>query len=52
MPSTKDLAFNKKYYKLRNNFYIRLFMMKAGNDNTQIKKEISQIVANLEKLLI
>lgn len=37
--------------RLKNKFYIKYYMIKAGNDSPQLKKEMDEIVAKLEKLL-
>jgi hypothetical protein len=40
---------NKKK-ELLNHLYIKYFMVKAGNNNEKLKKEINNIIYNLEKL--
>jgi len=37
--------------RLKNQFYIKYYMRKAGNDSPVIKKEINDILIKLEKLL-
>lgn len=37
--------------RLKNKFYIKYYMIKAGNDSPQLKKEMDELVAKLEKLL-
>lgn len=37
--------------RLKNKFYIKYYMMKAGNDSPKLKKEIDQILIKLEGLL-
>jgi hypothetical protein len=37
--------------RLKNQFYIRYYMRRAGNDSPIIKKEIDEILVRLEKLL-
>lgn len=37
--------------KLKNQFYIKYFMSKAGNNNPKLKKDIDVILTQLEKLL-
>lgn len=42
----------KPYVKrLKNKFYIKYYMRKAGNDSPKLKKEIDEILVKLEKLL-
>lgn len=36
---------------LRNKFYIKYYMIKAGNDNPELKKEMDHILKELHKLL-
>lgn len=40
-----------KIKKLKNKFYLKYYMIKAGNDNPVIKKEMNDILKQLEKLL-
>lgn len=40
-----------KIKRLKNHFYIKYYMRKAGNDSPVIKKEINDILIKLEKLL-
>lgn len=40
-----------KIKRLKNKFYIKFFMIKSGNDDPQIKKEMNEILVKLEKLL-
>jgi len=37
--------------RLKNKFYIKYYMIKAGNDSPQLKKEMDDILTKLEKLL-
>lgn len=37
--------------RLKNKFYIKYYMIRSGNDNPQLKKEMDEIVAKLEELL-
>lgn len=37
--------------RLKNKFYIKYYMIKAGNNSPQLKKEMDDLVAKLEKLL-
>lgn len=37
--------------RLKNKFYIKYYMIQAGNDSPQLKKEMDEIVAKLEELL-
>ena len=37
--------------RLKNQFYIKYYMRRAGNDSPVIKKEIDDILIKLEKLL-
>jgi len=40
-----------KIKRLKNKFYIKYFMIKSGNNNPQIKKDMNIILQKLEKLL-
>lgn len=40
-----------KIKRLQNQFYIKYYITKAGNDNPVIKKEIDEILKKLENLL-
>jgi hypothetical protein len=35
---------------LKNKFYLKYYMIKAGNDNPKLKKEMDDILAKLEEL--
>ena len=37
--------------RLKNKFYLKYYMIQAGNDSPQLKKEMDDILAKLEKLL-
>jgi hypothetical protein len=37
--------------RLKNKFYLKYYMIKAGNDSPQLKKEMNDLVVKLEKLL-
>jgi len=39
-----------KQSKLRNKFYIKYFMIKAGNDNPKLKKDINLILDQIKNL--
>lgn len=36
--------------RLKNKFYIKYYMIKAGNDSPQLKKEMDDILTKLEEL--
>jgi len=40
-----------KIKRLKNQFYIKYYMRKAGNDSPEIKKDINELLIRLEKLL-
>lgn len=37
--------------RLKNKFYLKYYMIKAGNDNPKLKKDMDDILKKLEKLL-
>lgn len=37
--------------KLKNKFYLKYYMIKAGNNNPELKKEMNDILKQLERLL-
>jgi len=39
-----------KVNKIKNNFYIKYFMIKAGNDSKKIKKDLSKIITQVKDL--
>jgi uncharacterized protein YfeS len=38
--------------RLKNKFYIKYYMIKAGNDSPFLKKEMEDILDKLERLLL
>ena len=40
-----------KIKNLKNKFYVKYYMIKAGNDNPKLKKDMNEILKKLEKLL-
>ena len=42
-------SIHNKVSKLRNKFYIKYFMIKAGNDNPKLKKDVDLLLNKLIK---
>lgn len=40
------------YTKLKNKFYIKYYMIKAGNNNPKLVQQQNQLLHQLEKLLL
>ena len=43
---------NKRSFKKKQDFFIKYFMIKAGNDSKKLKKEMESILAKLEKMIV
>lgn len=41
-----------KIKRLKNKFYIKYYIIKAGNNNPKLKKERDEILKQLKKLII
>ena len=48
----KSKSFKQKRKNLINQFYLKYYMQKAGNDNPDLKKQMNDILSCLERLLM
>jgi hypothetical protein len=45
-------VYNTKVNRLRNQFYIKYYMIKAGNNNPNLKKNVNKILDKLAALRV